>query len=192
MRFVLASASPTRLRVLRDAGFDPEVVVSGVDEGIEGSASSMAEELAHRKAHAVASQVSDAVVLGCDSLVELFGRTMGKPASPADAVAMWHDLRGQTVRVWTGHCIVDTPTGVSASWIAESLVRLGTPSDVEIERYVATGEPLGAAGAFRLGGRSAAFIEHVDGDPGTVHGVSVSVVRMLLHELGLEVTDLWV
>lgn len=193
MRLVLASASPTRLRVLRSAGLDAEVLVSGVDEsvpdGLDGPR--IVALLADRKAAAVAPQVPDGLVLGCDSVVDLDGRVLGKPASPVEATEWWRSMRGRAVTVWTGHCLIDGRTGASASWTAEAAVRFGQPSDDEISAYVATDEPHGAAGAFRLDGLSAAFIDSVAGDPGTVHGVSVPALRLLLAELGVEITDLW-
>lgn len=191
-RLVLASRSETRLRVLRSAGFDPVVAPSDADEstGDLGPAERVGV-LAERKARAVAPGFPHSLVLGCDSLVQLGDRVLGKPASPSEAAAWWRAMRGLTVTVWTGHCVVDTATGSTASWIADATVAFASPTDDEIDRYVATGEPLDAAGGFRLDGRAAAYIESVEGDPGTVHGVSVSTVRMLLAELGVEAADLW-
>ncbi|MEA3019742.1 MAG: nucleoside triphosphate pyrophosphatase [Actinomycetota bacterium] len=190
---VLASASETRLRVLRSAGLDPEVAVSDVDETVgEVAPSEIVAVLAERKVNAVAGRFADALVLGCDSMVELDGRILGKPASGDEAVAWWRAMRGRTATVWTGHFLMDTATGETASWTADARVRFGSPSDAEIERYVASGEATGAAGGFRLEGRAAAFIESVDGDPGTVHGISLPALRLLLAELGVQIADLWV
>lgn len=188
MRFVLASASPTRLRVLREAGFDPEVIVSGVDEEVLGDARSTALALAERKAAAI--DAPDAVVLACDSVVECDGRLLEKPGSDGEAVEWWHLLRGRIATVWTGHCV--RAGGRTVSAVDSAHVHFGLPTDAQIGAYVASGEPTGAAGAFRLAGRAAAFIPRVDGDPGTVHGVSIAVVASLLRELDIEVTDLWV
>lgn len=191
MRFVLASASPTRFRVLREAGFAPEVVVSGVDEAVAGDLGpdAVATLLAERKAHAVATSAREAVVLGCDSVVCIDGRVVSKPDSADEARAWWRSLRAGHATVTTGHCVVHgdrvaTRSDTASVWFAD-------PTDVEIDRYLATGEPLEVAGAFQLDGRAAAFITRIEGDPGTVHGVSVAVVRDLLRELDLEVTDLW-
>jgi septum formation protein len=188
VRFILASASPTRLRVLRDAGFDPEVVVTGVDEDVEGEAHSVAALLAERKARAL--DVGDAVVLGCDSVVEHDGRVLAKPADGDEACAWLRSFRGSAVTVWSGHCVVLGDRCAVAT--PSAVVHFGAPTDTEIERYVATGEPMGAAGAFRLHGRAAAFVDAVERDPGTVHGVSIATLRSLLHDLDVEITDLWV
>ena len=189
-RLVLASRSETRLRILRHAGFAPLVVPSDVDETLGDLELSVAvSELALRKASAVAPQHHDDLVLGCDSLVELDGRVLGKPFSAEEAVAWWREMRGRSVSVWTGHALM---LGGRVQLRAPSaLVHFGAVSDAEIERYVATGEPLGAAGGFRLDGRAAAFIESIEGDPGTVHGVSIPTLHEMLAELDVELTDLW-
>jgi septum formation protein len=192
MRFVLASASPTRLRVLQQAGFDPEVVVSGVDEDIEigDDIPGAALLLAQRKATAVARLHPDAIVLGCDSIASLLGRPLNKPASRDEARRWGQAMRGQPVAVSTGHCVIHGD--VVASLVDTASVVFGDPTDAELDRYVESGEAENAAGGFRLEGRAAAFITRVDGHPGTVHGVSPYVVRRLLQEIGIEVTDLWV
>ena len=190
---MLASASSARLRLLRAAGLDPEVVVSGVDEDVVAATSpdEVARELAVAKALAVAERVPDALVLGCDSVLELDGVAYGKPVDAADAVARWHAMRGRSGTLFTGHCLVDSRTGVVAESVAATLVWFGRPTDAEIEAYVASGEPLGVAGAFTLDGRSAPFIEGVDGDPGNVIGVSLPLLRDLLAEFDVRITDLW-
>jgi len=189
---VLASASPARLRLLRDAGLSPDVVVSGVDEDdVTGSARDMVLELATRKAQAVACGVDDALVIGCDSLLELDGEALGKPATTEAAVQRWQSMRGRSGVLHTGHCVVDTATGASAGDVCSTVVRFGTPSDEEIRAYVATGEPLQVAGAFTLDGRSAPFVDGIDGDPGNVIGISLPLLRALLAKLDVSIVDLW-
>ncbi|MDP9465765.1 MAG: Maf-like protein [Actinomycetota bacterium] len=189
---VLASASPARLRLLRDAGFDPQVVVSHVDESQVAATEPRAvvQELASRKAAVVAGRTAGLVV-GCDSMLLLDDCVLGKPADAAEATARWHAMRGRTGTLLTGHAIVDTATGRTACGVAATEVRFGSPSDAEVAAYVATGEPLHVAGAFTLDGRSAPFVDGIDGDPGNVLGLSLPLLRTLLAELDVAVTDLW-
>jgi septum formation protein len=190
---VLASASPTRLAVLRTAGLEPKVMVSGVDEAAFSARTpaELAGLLARAKAAAVASGLPDGLVIGCDSLLDLDGRALGKPASAADAVACWREMSGRTGTLVTGHCVINAATGRQAAGVAATTVRFGTPSEEEIAAYVASGEPLAVAGAFTLDGRGGWFVDGIDGDHGNVLGVSLPLLRRLLARLGFGVTELW-
>ncbi len=190
---VLASASPARLAVLRAAGLDPKVMVSGVDEAAFSAAApaELAGLLAQAKAAAVASGLPTGLVIGCDSLLDLDGRALGKPASAADAVARWREMSGRTGTLVTGHCVINAATGQQAAGVAATTVRFGTPSEQEIAAYVASGEPLAVAGAFTLDGRGGWFVEGINGDHGNVLGVSLPLLRRLLADLGFGVTELW-
>ncbi|MFH8785937.1 Maf family protein [Streptomyces roseoverticillatus] len=194
-RLVLGSQSPARLGLLKAAGLDPEVCVSGVDEDALTAATpgELARVLAEAKADAVAArpEAAGALVIGCDSVLELDGQALGKPADAEDATARWKSMRGRSGILRTGHCIIDTATGRRVSATASTTVRFGDPSDAEIAAYVATGEPLYVAGAFTLDGRSAPFIEGIEGDHGNVVGLSLPMLRKLLAELGVRITDLW-
>jgi len=191
---VLASASPARLGMLRAAGLDPLVVVSGVDEDAvqAPSCAELVLALARAKAHAVVGQVPEgALVVGCDSLLELDGEALGKPGTPEVALARWQRMRGRSGTLQTGHCVLDTATGREASRTAATTVRFGTPDDEELRAYVASGEPLAVAGAFTLDGRSAPYVNGIDGDPGNVIGLSLPLLRTLLAELGTPIHELW-
>ncbi|MBP3079580.1 septum formation inhibitor Maf [Streptomyces sp. CHA1] len=194
-RVVLASASPARLGLLRQAGLAPEVIVSGVDEEAltADSPGALALVLAEAKAAAVAlrPEAAGSVLIGCDSVLDLDGLALGKPADAEDATARWKAMRGRNGVLRTGHCVIDTASGRRASATASTTVRFGEPSDEEIAAYVASGEPLHVAGAFTLDGRSAPFIDGIDGDPGNVIGLSLPLLRRLLTELDLAITDFW-
>jgi septum formation protein len=196
-RLVLASASPARLNLLRQAGLTPEVIVSGVNEDAVSAPTpaELALALAEAKASVVAARAdvirSRALVIGCDSVLDLDGHALGKPADAEEAIARWKSMRGRAGTLQTGHCVYDTVTGHYASATASTVVRFGHPSDEEIASYVASGEPLQVAGAFTLDGRSAPFIEGIDGDYGNVIGLSLPLLRRLLRELGHSITGLW-
>jgi septum formation protein len=194
-RIVLGSASPARLNLLRHAGLAPEVIVSGVDEDALNAPTpaELALVLAKAKAAAVAArpEAAGALVIGCDSILELDGEALGKPADAEDATARWKAMRGRSGVLLTGHCVTDTAAGRSAAATASTTVRFGDPTDAEIAAYVASGEPLHVAGAFTLDGRSAPFIDSIEGDHGNVIGLSLPLLRRLLAELGYSITDLW-
>lgn len=178
--------------MLREAGLDPQVQVSGADETDHDGLTvpGLVQVLADRKASAVAAGRPDALVLGCDSLLELDGEPLGKPADGAAAAAMWRRLSGREGALLTGHCLIE-PGGRRSRGVARTLVRFGRPTDAEIAAYVATGEPLSLAGAFSIDGRSAPFIDGIDGDPSNVVGLSLPLLRRLLAGAGLAITDLW-
>jgi len=169
------------------------VVVSGVDEDSIDTDDpyDLVTSLAVAKATAVAATESDALVIGCDSMLEFYGEILGKPGTPESATQRWQLMRGRTGRLLTGHCVIDTATGAQADAVGETVVHFGTPTDVEIAAYVATGEPLEVAGAFTLDGRAAPFIAGIEGDASNVVGLSLPTLRSLLAEVGVGITDLW-
>lgn len=202
-RLILASASPARARTLRSAGIEPTILPSNVDEPAliaqhpEASPADVALVLARAKCEAIASggQVgSDAVVVACDSVLNVDGRPLGKPASEAEAVQRWHAMRGRTGMLHTGHWLIDCRSGVpGASWgaVASTTVEFASPSDEEVAAYCATGEPLHVAGAFTVDGLGGAFVRSIEGDYHNVVGISLPLLRELLLEAGVSWPELW-
>lgn len=202
MIVVLASASPARLGVLRTAGLDPFVQVSDVDEDalLAGLADRPAAEqvlaLARAKADAVAGSVNDAdaVVIGCDSMLLIDGELRGKPVDAEQARNQWKQMSGRAGDLITGHAVRLVRGGRivdAAAAVGSTVVRMGTPSEAELEAYLATGEPLRVAGALTIDGFGGWFVDGIDGDAGNVLGISLPLTRRLLADVGVAVTDLW-
>lgn len=193
---VLASASPARLATLRSAGLDPVVIVSGVDESqLDGlPPAELALQLAELKCAAVAERgdlPAGALVLGCDSVLELDGEALGKPADAAEATRRWQAMRGRSGVLHTGHCLRDGATDRVAAATASTTVHFAEVTDDEIAAYVATREPLHVAGAFTVDGLGGAFVTGIEGDHHNVVGISLPVLREMFGELGVRWTDLW-
>jgi septum formation protein len=190
---VLASGSPARLRLLLDAGMAPEVIVSGVAEDDVDPADTRGSvgRLAAAKATAVARPEGKALVIGCDSMLEFGGRPHGKPSSVDEARTWLTAMRGCAGTLWTGHCLIDEASGDRAEEVVGTTVRFGVTSDAELDAYLTSPDVLAVAGAFTLDGRSAPFIDGIDGDPGNVIGLSLPALRRLLGRLGVSVTELW-
>lgn len=192
---ILASASPSRLRLLQAAGIDPDVVVSDVDEEAmiaqmpDAEPAEVALELARAKTLDVARRHPGQLIVGADSVLDLDGHSLGKPLVPDVAVARWRELRGRRADLITGHCLVH-PGGVLTE-VARTTVHFATPDEDEIEAYVATGEPLHVAGGFTLDGFGSAFVTGVEGDPANVIGLGIPLLRQMVREAGLRWTDLW-
>lgn len=206
MQLVLASASPARRTLLERAGVVPVVRASEVDEPAVEQAARAADPgltaadlvvaLATAKGEHVATAWSGAsaedgvVVLACDSVLEVDGEVVGKPGTAEVATRRWRGMAGGTGRLHTGHWVRDLRTGRAASAAAVTDLRFADLSDEEIERYVATGEPLHVAGGFTIDGLGAPFVEVVSGDAGTVVGLSLPLLRRLLLELDVPWFDL--
>lgn len=205
-RVVLASASPGRRKVLRQAGIDPLVVVSGVDEDaiIAGLAPGSTPDdvttaLATAKAESVADTLggavaTDCVVIGCDSMLYRDGELLGKPSSAAVALREWQHMAGRSGRLYTGHCVIrlrDNVITERAADVAVTTVNFGTPPPRDLDAYVHSGEPVAVAGGFTLDGLGGWFIDGVDGDPSNVVGLGLPLTRTLFGRVGLSIADLW-
>jgi septum formation protein len=195
-RLVLASQSPARLQLMRQAGLNPEVVVSGVDESSVRAprVAELVALLAAAKATAVAGTESDALVVAADSLLEFRGQAMGKPDDVADARLRWERMRGRRGVLHTGQAVFDVRDGAVTRrdvGVASTVVHFASPTPAELEAYLATGEPLAVAGAFTLDGLGAPFVRRIEGDPSAVIGLSLPLLRTQLATLGVPVTELW-
>jgi septum formation protein len=192
MRFVLASASPARLKTLRNAGVEPEVIVSGIDEdGVTaGTPAELAARLATLKARAVAARIDDhAIVLGCDSVLELDGTAYGKPASATEARDRLRAMSGKAGILHTGHCVISN--GRELTEVASTTVHFADLTDAEIDAYIATGEPLAVAGSFTVDGLGGPFVDHIEGDHHNVVGLSLPLLRRMLITLDIPWPELW-
>jgi septum formation protein len=205
-RVVLASASPGRLRVLRQAGIDPLVIVSGVDEDQVVAAlpetadpAEITVALARAKAGAVARALEppltdDCVVIGCDSMLYRDGRLWGKPESEPSALRGWQDMAGRSGELYTGHCVIrlhHDRIEQDVADVAVTVVDFGKPSPEDLAAYVRTGEPTAVAGGFTLDGLGGWFVDAVHGDPSTVIGIGLPTMGRLFDRLGLSIARLW-
>jgi septum formation protein len=193
---VLASASPARRALLTAAGIDADVLVSGVDESVveAADAASLSVTLARMKARAVAARIpgeAGVLVLGCDSVLAFDGQILGKPADAAEAASRWRAMRGKSGVLYTGHHIIELITGKHAEDVGATTVHFSDITDAEIDAYVASAEPLHVAGSFTIDGRGGAFVDRIEGDAGNVIGLSLPLLRRLLRDLGIAITDLW-
>ncbi|MBP7971728.1 MAG: septum formation inhibitor Maf [Candidatus Nanopelagicales bacterium] len=207
---VLGSASPARRGLLRAAGIEPVVRVSGINEEalvadlVSGSTEAdaprppaLALQLARAKAADVARSVTSdpdlgtAIVIGCDSILEWQGQAFGKPESASEAVGRWRAMRSTMGLLHTGHCVIDLATDTESSEVVTTQVWFGELTDSEIDSYVDTGEPLAVAGAFTLDGIGSAFVDRIVGDPSNVIGLSIPWLRRVIAGFGIPWPQLW-
>jgi septum formation protein len=134
---------------------------------------------------------TDALILGCDSVLGFGGEILGKPHSPEDATARWKAMRGKSAVLYTGHCLIDGVTGEAVEEVVATTIHFADPSDEEIAAYVATGEPLDVAGSFTIDGRGGAFVTGIEGDHTNVIGLSIPTLRRMLARLGVQLVSLW-
>jgi septum formation protein len=199
VRLILASASPARLGVLRQAGIDPIVQVSGVDEDAvqaalpNASHQELVTALARTKAQAVAevTEHKDAVIVACDSMLSINGEILGKPGTPERARQRWAAMAGNSGELLTGHAVVVLENGKEAADWESTTVRFSKPTEAELDAYIASGEPLQVAGGFTIDGKGGWFVDGIDGNASSVIGISLPLTRRLLTEVGISVTTLW-
>ena len=192
-QIILASASPSRKKILESVGITPQIRISGVDEEtpelLALSPVDLVIALAILKAHTVhkaALGLTNTLIIGCDSTFEFEGQSLGKPGTRENAIERCHQLGGQSGYLHTGHSVIDTDQGLEVSDISTSKVTFAKMTDNEIINYVDTGEPIQVAGGFTLDGHSAPFITHIEGDPSGIIGLSLPTLRKITINLGLE------
>jgi septum formation protein len=201
-RFILASQSPARRRLLQQAGIEPECMPSWFDEDSIAlpNPSHLVESLAIGKASVIVQQLfatglnRDAIVLGCDSVLVISGEVHGKPADRTQAITRWKYMRGRVGELYTGHVLFHlTPEGIAQKLARTAMtqVHFAKPTDRQIEAYVATGEPLACAGGFAIDAKGGLFIEQLQGCHTNVIGLSMPLLRQMLADLGFDVTDFW-
>ena len=185
-RFIVASASPRRKELLEKVGFSFEIIPSDADESTDGSLSpdGLVVELAKRKAESVFKENTDAVVLGCDTVVEYGGTVLGKPSDRSAAVIMLRMLSGKTHNVHTGVCITDKEKTVS--FVNTVKVEFYELSEELIERYVASGESDDKAGAYGIQGLGCVLVRKIEGDYFSVVGLPVAETIRALWSFGIE------
>lgn len=200
-KFILASASPARRRLLKTVGINPIILPSNFDEStvkiteprtlVQTLAESKAEVVATSLINEKLSTTISSLILGCDSVLVIGEEIYGKPADANEAIARWQKMRGQVGQLYTGHALIDLITNKTLVLCRMTKVHFALVNDLEIEAYVATGEPLKCAGCFAIEGKGGLFIEKIDGCHTNVIGLSLPLLRVMLNDLGYQVKDFW-
>ncbi|WP_017296248.1 Maf family protein [Geminocystis herdmanii] len=193
VKFVLASASPARLKLLKMVGINSIVHSSNYDESLINltDTEALVNTLAQKKAETVAEKFPCALVLGCDSVLEVEGEIYGKPDNPQIAVSRWQKMRGKIGKLYTGHALIDTNNNEKIILCGITEVHFANIDDGSIESYVNTGEPLKCAGSFALEGKGGLFIDKIVGCHSNVIGLSLPLLRTMLADLNYKVSDFW-
>jgi septum formation protein len=191
--FVLASASPARRRLLQSVGINPRICVSHFDEDSIRLTDPVAlvETLAQRKAETVLNQITESLILGCDSVLMVNNQIHGKPKDAAEALSRWQQMRGNRGTLYTGHALIDQHQEKTIVRCGITQVYFGRVSDAQIQAYIATGEPLVCAGCFALEGKGSALVDKIEGCHSNVIGLSLPLLRSMLAELGYDLSNYW-
>ena len=195
MRLVLASQSPSRRMLLEQGGVTPVLRPAHIDEDAviasldDVSPSTTVSTLARAKAETAIAEFPDDVVVGCDSMLLLDGELLGKPHTVEATVERWKAQRGKVAQLLTGHAV-----WFGGEWVVDTVattIRFGDVSDADIQAYAESGQPLECAGAFTLEALGSWFIDSIDGDPTSVIGLSMPLLRRCLYRFGLDASDFW-
>ncbi len=192
-KFILASASPARLKLLKMVGINPIVKSSNFDESQINISNppDLVNTLAKKKAETVAPHYPSALILGCDSVLVINNEIYGKPDTPNEAIARWQQMRGKMGKLYTGHALIDNFTQNVIVKCSMTEVYFADIDDDTIEDYVATQEPLKCAGSFALEGKGGLFVDKIVGCHSNVIGLSLPLLRQMLNQLNYRVTDFW-
>ena len=193
-KIILASASPARLKLLQSVGISPTIRISSVNEDVAVAThmwshpSEIAMGLATLKAEDIVNgdMQTPALVIGCDSVMEHSGIPLGKPESVEIAKSRLRSLSGNFGTLHTGHCVIYCSEHENrvVSRLVSTDVYFHELTDIEIDAYVRTGEPLRVAGSFTLDALGAPFIKSISGDASNVVGLSLPTLRLIFQELG--------
>ena len=195
MRLVLASQSPSRRMLLEQGGVTPVLRPAHIDEDaliaslLDVDASTTVSTLARAKAETAITEFPDDVVVGCDSMLLLDGELLGKPHTVEATIERWKAQRGKEAQLLTGHAV-----WFGGEWVVDTVattIRFGDVSDADIQAYAESGQPLECAGAFALEALGSWFIDSIDGDPTSVIGLSMPLLRRCLYRFGLNASDFW-
>ena len=180
---ILASGSPRRRELLDLMGLTYTVETPDVDENFSGRPSETVMEISRRKAAAVAARHSDSIIIAADTLVFADG-ALGKPHTPERAKEMLRSLAGNWHHVYTGITVINTRSGRIFRNVDKTRVHLVPMTEQEIDAYVATGEPLDKAGAYGIQGMGGMFVDRIDGSYSNVVGLPMSMLRIMLAQVG--------
>lgn len=195
MRLVLASQSPSRRMLLEQGGVRPVLRPAHIDEDAviaslhSVDAATTVSTLARAKAETAIAEFPDDVVVGCDSMLLLDGELLGKPHTVEATIERWKAQRGKEAQLLTGHAV-----WFGGEWVVDTVattIRFGDVSDADIEAYARSGQPLECAGAFTLEALGSWFIDAIEGDPTSVIGLSMPLLRRCLYRFGLNASDFW-
>ena len=195
MRLVLASQSPSRRMLLEQGGVEPVLRPAHIDEEAviaslhDAPPATTVATLARAKAETAIAEFPDDVVVGCDSMLLLDGALLGKPHTVEETVRRWKAQRGKDAQLLTGHAV-----WFGGEWVVDTVattIRFGEVSDADIEAYARSGQPLECAGAFTLEALGSWFIDSIDGDPTSVIGLSMPLLRRCLYRFGLDASHFW-
>lgn len=195
MRLVLASQSPSRRMLLEQGGVEPVLRPAHIDEEAviaslhDAPPATTVATLARAKAETAIAEFPDDVVVGCDSMLLLDGELLGKPHTVEATIERWKAQRGKVAQLLTGHAV-----WFGGDWVVDTVattIRFGDVSDADIQAYAESGQPLECAGAFTLEALGSWFIDFISGDPTSVIGLSMPLLRRCLYRFGLDASDFW-